>query len=222
MYGAGQFRQPAYSQLLFQERFRVEGGKFFDPKTMKATVNSDIGVKVFDDMRAENKFMPPGVESNNLVSALIAFSLFNAAILAEVFRGGLQAVPRHQYEGGAALGLSHAQVMVRIVIPQAISAALPGIVNHIVPQGEHLAKALQIAGDIAAAASRSVQMTKRAINRSFEARNMLDALEEGLAIDLAIEGAGSPDKIHFMEIARRDGLKAALAWRDARFPGRTA
>jgi general L-amino acid transport system permease protein len=74
-------------------------------------------------------FMPPGVESNNLVSALIAFSLFNAAILAEVFRGGLQAVPRHQYEGGAALGLSHAQVMLRIVIPQAISAALPGIVN---------------------------------------------------------------------------------------------
>jgi len=74
-------------------------------------------------------FMPPGVESNNLVSALIAFSLFNAAILAEVFRGGLQAVPRHQYEGGAALGMSHAQVMLRIVIPQAISAALPGIVN---------------------------------------------------------------------------------------------
>ena len=74
-------------------------------------------------------FLPPGVESNNLVSALIAFSLFNAAILAEVFRGGLQAVPRHQYEGGAALGLSRAQVMFRIVIPQAVSAALPGIVN---------------------------------------------------------------------------------------------
>ena len=49
---------------------------------------------------------------------------------------------------------------------------------------------------------------------------MLEALEEALAIDLAIEGAGSPDKIQFMEIARRDGLKAALAWRDARFPAR--
>ena len=69
IYGAGQFRQPAYSQLLFQERFRVEGGKFFDPKTMKATVNSDIGVKVFDDMRAENKFMPPGVETWGFVEA---------------------------------------------------------------------------------------------------------------------------------------------------------
>ena len=73
IYGAGQFRQPAYSQLLFQERFRVEGGKFFDPKTMKATVNSDVGVKVFDDMRAENKFMPPGVETWGFVEALTAF-----------------------------------------------------------------------------------------------------------------------------------------------------
>ena len=48
---------------------------------------------------------------------------------------------------------------------------------------------------------------------------MLDALEEALAIDLAIEGAGSPDKVQFMDIARREGLKAAIAWRDARFPG---
>src|SRR5262249_35378466 len=64
-----------------------------------------------------------------------------------------------------------------------------------------------------------VKETKRAINRAFEAKNMLEALEEGLAIDLAIEGAGSPDKMQFMDVARRDGLKAALAWRDARFPG---
>jgi general L-amino acid transport system permease protein len=74
-------------------------------------------------------FMPPGLEINTLVSALVAFTLFNAATLAEVFRGGLQSVPRHQYEGGAALGLPHRQVMLRIVIPQAITAALPGIVN---------------------------------------------------------------------------------------------
>ena len=51
---------------MFQERFRNEGGKFFDPDTMKATINSDIGVKVFTDMRAENKFMPPGVEQLGL------------------------------------------------------------------------------------------------------------------------------------------------------------
>jgi hypothetical protein len=59
--------------------------------------------------------------------------------------------------------------------------------------------------------------TKRAINRAHEARNMLEALEEARAIDLAIEGAGSPDKARFMDIARREGLRAAIAWRDARF-----
>jgi enoyl-CoA hydratase len=67
-----------------------------------------------------------------------------------------------------------------------------------------------------------VKQTKRAINRAWEADNMLQALEDALDIDLAIEGAGSPDKRQFMDIARRDGLKAALAWRDARFPARTA
>lgn len=73
VYGAGQFRQPAYSQLLFQERFRIEGGQFFDAETMRATVNNDVGVKVFDSMRDENKFMPPGVESWGFVEALTAF-----------------------------------------------------------------------------------------------------------------------------------------------------
>jgi hypothetical protein len=48
---------------------------------------------------------------------------------------------------------------------------------------------------------------------------MAEALEAALEIDLGIEGQGSPDKIAFMAIARREGLKAALAWRDARFAG---
>jgi multiple sugar transport system substrate-binding protein len=73
MYGAAFFRDPGYAQLMFQERFRVEGGKFFDPDTMKATINSDIGVKVFTDMRAENKFMPLGVETWGFVENLAAF-----------------------------------------------------------------------------------------------------------------------------------------------------
>jgi hypothetical protein len=51
---------------------------------------------------------------------------------------------------------------------------------------------------------------------------MLEALEEALAIDVAIEGAGSPDKAEFMRIARREGLRAALSWRDARFPDGSA
>jgi multiple sugar transport system substrate-binding protein len=61
-YGAGFFRTPPYPQYMFQERFRMEGGKFFDAETMKSAVNSDVGLKVFKSMVAENKFMPPGVE----------------------------------------------------------------------------------------------------------------------------------------------------------------
>src|SRR5215510_14234849 len=45
-YGASFFRQPPYAMFMFEERFRNEGGKFFDANTMKATINSDIGVKV--------------------------------------------------------------------------------------------------------------------------------------------------------------------------------
>jgi enoyl-CoA hydratase/carnithine racemase len=95
-----------------------------------------------------------------------------------------------------------------------------GMVNRVVAADVLDGTGLAVANHIAAIDPGLVKQTKRAINRAFEARNMLDALEEALAIDLATEGAGSPDKIQFMEIARRDGLKAALAWRDARFPGR--
>jgi multiple sugar transport system substrate-binding protein len=72
-YGAAFFRQPPYTMFMFEERFRVEGGKFFDAETMKATINSDIGVKVFTDMRNENRFMPPGVEQWGFVENLAAF-----------------------------------------------------------------------------------------------------------------------------------------------------
>ena len=72
-YGAGFFRAAPYPQYMFQERFRTEGGKFFDAATMKATVNSDVGLKVFQSMLAENKFMPPGVEQWNFVDNLAAF-----------------------------------------------------------------------------------------------------------------------------------------------------
>lgn len=95
-----------------------------------------------------------------------------------------------------------------------------GMVNRVVKPAELDAAALSMARHIAAIDPDLVKQTKRAINRALEAQNMLAALEEALAIDLAIEGAGSPDKVQFMEIARREGLKAALTWRDSRFPGR--
>jgi multiple sugar transport system substrate-binding protein len=73
MYGAAFFGDPALRQMMFQERFRVEGGRFFDPETMKATVNSDIGVRVLTEMRDELDFMPPGAAAWGFVENLAAF-----------------------------------------------------------------------------------------------------------------------------------------------------
>ena len=73
IYGAAFFRQPPYTMYMFQERFRNEGGKFFDADSMKATINSDVGVKVLTEMRNENKWMPAGVEQWGFVENLAAF-----------------------------------------------------------------------------------------------------------------------------------------------------
>ena len=73
IYGASFFEQPPYTMFMFEERFRNEGGRFFDAATMKATVNSPVGVRVFTDMRNENKFMPPGVEKFGFVENLAVF-----------------------------------------------------------------------------------------------------------------------------------------------------
>ena len=92
-----------------------------------------------------------------------------------------------------------------------------GIVNHVVPLGSELAKAMQIANDIAAAAPSSVQLTKRAINRSYEFAGMRQALLAGVDTDVLIESAGGPERAEFNRLRREKGLKAALAWRDAKF-----
>jgi multiple sugar transport system substrate-binding protein len=73
VYGASMVCDPAFAQYLFQERFRNEGGRFFDPATMKATINSPVGVSVMTAMRDENKFMPPGVETFKFPENLAAF-----------------------------------------------------------------------------------------------------------------------------------------------------
>lgn len=72
-YGAAFFRESAYGNFMFQERFRNEGGRFFDPDTMKATINSPAGLKVMTDWLAENKWMPAGVETWGFVENLAAF-----------------------------------------------------------------------------------------------------------------------------------------------------
>ena len=74
-------------------------------------------------------FLPEGVNFNLLLRALIGVALFSAAYMAEVIRGGLQAIPKGQYEAAQALGLSYWKMMGLIVLPQALRIVIPGIVN---------------------------------------------------------------------------------------------
>ncbi len=74
-------------------------------------------------------FLPAGVSFDKFLRALIGVSLFAAAYMAEVVRGGLQAIPKGQYEGADSLGLGYWQKMGLIVLPQALKLVIPGIVN---------------------------------------------------------------------------------------------
>ncbi len=73
--------------------------------------------------------LPEGVTVDKLLRALVGVSLFSAAYMAEVVRGGLQALPKGQTEAGQALGLSYWKIMGLIILPQALKMVIPGIVN---------------------------------------------------------------------------------------------
>lgn len=74
-------------------------------------------------------FLPEGVTFDKLLRALIGVALFSSAYMAEVVRGGLQALPKGQYEGAMALGLGWGQMTRMIILPQALKLVIPGIVN---------------------------------------------------------------------------------------------
>ena len=74
-------------------------------------------------------FLPQGVSINNLLRAQIGIILFSAAYIAEVVRGGLQALPRGQYEAADSLGLTYWQTMRLIILPQALRISIPPLVN---------------------------------------------------------------------------------------------
>ncbi len=74
-------------------------------------------------------FLPEGLSIDKLLRAQIAIILFAAAYVAETVRGGLQAIPRGQYEGAASLGLSYWQTTRKIVLPQALKVVIPPLVG---------------------------------------------------------------------------------------------
>ncbi len=74
-------------------------------------------------------FVPAAWEPDRLLRPMIGTALFGAAYMAEVVRGGLQALPRGQIEAARALGLSSWSALRRVVLPQALTIVIPGIVN---------------------------------------------------------------------------------------------
>jgi general L-amino acid transport system permease protein len=74
-------------------------------------------------------FLPPAWETDGMLRVLVGVSIFAGAYMAEVIRGGLQAVPRAQYEGAMALGLGYWRSMGLVVLPQTLRLSIPGIVN---------------------------------------------------------------------------------------------
>jgi general L-amino acid transport system permease protein len=76
-----------------------------------------------------NYFLPPGTNFDLVLRVIIMVTLFAAAYLAEVVRGGLAALPRGQYEAADALGLDYWKAQRLIIMPQALKISIPGIVN---------------------------------------------------------------------------------------------
>ena len=74
-------------------------------------------------------FLPPEVTIDKLFRVMIMITLFASAYMAEVVRGGLQAIPQGQYEAAEAMGLKYWQSMRLIILPQALKVSIPGIVN---------------------------------------------------------------------------------------------
>ena len=74
-------------------------------------------------------FMPEGFTINKLVQVIVAVCLFSSCYMAETVRAGLQAIPKGQYEGAHAIGLSYWQSMSLIIMPQALKFMIPNIVG---------------------------------------------------------------------------------------------
>ncbi len=74
-------------------------------------------------------FLPEQMNLDKLMRAMLMVIFFEAAYIAEVVRGGLQAIPRGQYEAAAAMGLGYWRSMILVILPQALKMVIPGIVN---------------------------------------------------------------------------------------------
>ena len=91
-----------------------------------------------------------------------------------------------------------------------------GLVNRVVPAGDEVEAALSLARRMAAIEPALLKRTKATINRMYRMMGFDDALDMALDQDILIEGEGTATKRAFLEIARTQGLRAAIAWRDGK------
>jgi enoyl-CoA hydratase len=94
-----------------------------------------------------------------------------------------------------------------------------GLVNRVVPRDDLEPATLALANEIAILDPVAIAMTKRSINRSLEVAGFREALAANVDIDTVIETAEVPERKEFSRIREEQGLKVAIAWRDARFRG---
>lgn len=92
-----------------------------------------------------------------------------------------------------------------------------GLINRVVPRDRLEDETLELARAIAVLDPVAVSLTKRAINRAWELAGFREALRANVDIDAVIEAAEVPERVEFNRIRAEKGLKAAIAWRDARF-----
>jgi general L-amino acid transport system permease protein len=76
--------------------------------------------------------LPPGWDLPNIVRAMIMFTVFSAAYVAEIVRGGLQGVPQGQYEAARALGFHQTRMMALVILPQALRSTIPAMISHFI------------------------------------------------------------------------------------------
>ena len=90
-----------------------------------------------------------------------------------------------------------------------------GLINRVVPKGEDFKTALSIAKKLSRIDPPLLTQTKQALNNSYSIMGMEKALESALETDTQIEGEGMPTKTKFLQIARDQGLRTAITWRDS-------
>jgi enoyl-CoA hydratase len=94
-----------------------------------------------------------------------------------------------------------------------------GLVNRVVPATDLDAATLALADEIAKNEPFVVQTTKRAVNRAWDVAGFRAAMASNTELDVMIETANLPARDEFRRITEEQGLKAAIAWRDARYRG---